>query len=90
MLFSDLLKANRSLAETLEALTTLRNIFISYHHWEDQEFYDKLAEVCANEFYPVADRSLEWPFDSEEQCQPPLKCQRAFGLGGRQDSCRTP
>ncbi len=64
-LFSQLLRANRSFAEMLEALTTLRNIFVSYHHWEDQDFYDKLAEVCANEFYPVADRSLEWPFESE-------------------------
>ena len=67
--FADLLAKQRERTSTLDFLNLLlrrQNIFISYHHGEDQQFYDKLADVLDNELCPIVDRSVESPFESED------------------------
>jgi hypothetical protein len=67
--YIDLLAKQRERTSTLDFLNLLlrrQNIFISYHHGEDQQFYDKLAEVLDSELCPIVDRSVESPFESED------------------------
>lgn len=66
--FIDLLAKQRTRTNGLDFLNTLlrqQNIFISYHHGEDQQFYDLLAKVLDNELCPIVDKSVESPFESE-------------------------
>ncbi len=53
-------------SDLLNVLTRRQNIFVSYHHGEDQSYYDILATVFDNEFCPIVDRSVESPFESED------------------------
>jgi len=42
-----------------------RKIFISFHHDEDQRYYDQLSSEINNEFVPVKDNSLDRAVDSD-------------------------
>lgn len=56
--FSDLLESIR--------IPEKRKIFISYHHDEDQGFYNSISKALETEFTPVQDNSLDRLIDSDD------------------------
>lgn len=47
-------------------LTIKRKVFVSYHHDEDQTYYDAFAKMFCEAYDCVTDNSLERAFDSDD------------------------
>lgn len=53
------------LARALHALMVRRCLFVSYHHDQDQGYYNAFSAVMAGVYDCVTDRSLDRPCDSD-------------------------
>ena len=54
------------LSSLLTSMPTRRSLFVSYHHDNDQFYYDQLGRVCDQACQLVRDASLREPLDSED------------------------
>lgn len=54
------------LASLLTTIPTKRSVFVSYHHDNDQYYYNLLAGVCDQFCQLLRDASLREPLDSED------------------------
>jgi MTH538 TIR-like domain (DUF1863) len=54
------------LTSLLTAMATKRSVFVSYHHDNDQFYYDLLAGACDQAYQLIRDASLRESLDSED------------------------
>jgi len=54
------------LSSLLTAMATKRSVFVSYHHDNDQFYYDQLAAVCDQACQFIRDASLREAIDSDD------------------------
>src|SRR5438874_585527 len=54
------------LSSLLTAMATKRSVFVSYHHDNDQFYYDRLAAVCDQACQLIRDASLREAIDSDD------------------------
>jgi hypothetical protein len=54
------------LSSLLTAMATKRSVFVSYHHDNDQFYYDQLAAVCDQACQFIRDASLQEAIDSDD------------------------